>query len=136
MNKAPGAAQPSIPAAVIGHLTAAAAQFAAGHEEPSPASIMAVATTRAQALKVMFKGTRMPGTEATPVYAVVMTGRFASYRGGMHAYPPHEHLPHTGSALVVVFDASTLHSMDVRLGDQGDPALLSQLRPVTTLKAR
>ena len=136
MTEPPGAAEPSIPPAVIGQITAAAAQFAARHEEPSPASIMAVATTRAQALDVVFKGTRMPGTETVPVYAVVMTGRFASYRGGMRAHPPHEHLPHAGAALVVVFDAETLHPTDFRLGDHSDLVLLSRLGPVITLKTR
>jgi hypothetical protein len=88
MTEPPGAAKPSIPPAVIPQIIAAAAQFAARHQEPTPASITAVATTRARALDVVFKGTRMPGTETVPVYAAVMTGRFASYRGPPQAYPP------------------------------------------------
>ena len=133
MTEPPGTAKP-MTAAVTGQLIAAAAQLGVRHQEPSPASMTAVTTTRAKALEVMFKGTRMPGTETVQAYAVVMTGRFASYRGGPHASPPHEQLPHIGSALVVVFDASTLHPIDVRLGDHTDPALLSQLGPVITLK--
>jgi hypothetical protein len=83
---------------------------------------------------VVFKGTLIP--DGRNAYAVVMTGRFARYRGGMHAYPPCECLPHIGSALVVVFDAETLDPMDSRLGDDDDPALLSRLGPVTLLKGQ
>ena len=134
MSEAAGAAGSPIPAGVIPRLAAAAVKFAARHEEASPTSIVAVATTRAEALRVVFKGTRMPGTETVHVYAVVMAGRFASYRGGMRARPPYEYLPDVGSALVVVFDAETLDALDVRLGDQDDPALLRRLGPVTALK--
>src|SRR5258708_35772613 len=132
MSQPDGAAGHPIPAGIVARLTAAAIQFAARHEETSPATIAAVATTRAKAADVMFGGSdRLPGTEADRVYEVVMTGRFANYRGGMHAYPPHEYLPHIGSALVVFFDAHTLDSLDVRLGDEDDPALLSRLGAVT-----
>ena len=120
-----------IPAEIIPRLRAAAAQFAARHEEPNPAAILAVAATHMAAVKLVFKGTLIP--DSRNAYAVVMTGRFASYRGGRHAYPPYEYLPHIGSALVVVFDAETLDPMDSRLGDNDDPALLSRLGPVTLL---
>jgi hypothetical protein len=134
MSEPAGAAGPPIPAEVLPRLTAAAAQFAARYEEANPASILAVATTRAKALEVVFKGTRGgPGSEAVQVHAVVMTGRFASYRGGPD---PREQLPLVGSALVVVLDAQTLAPLDVRLGDQDDPALLSSLGPVITLKGQ
>ena len=136
MSQLQGSAGRSIPPPTIPRLAAAAARLAARHEDSNPTSIAAVATTRAKAVEVMFKGTRMPSTESDHVYAVVMTGRFASYRGGMHAYPPHEYLPHIGSALVVIFDAQTLGSLDVRLGDGADPALLSKLGPVTLLKGK
>jgi len=133
MSEPASAAGSPIPAGVIPRLAAAAAQFAARHEEPSPASIAAVAATRATALEVMFKGTPGgPRSEVTEVYAVVMTGRFASYRGGPSGSGVK--LPLTGPALVVVLDAEKLAPLDVRLGDQDDPALLSRLGPVAVLK--
>lgn len=134
MSQPEGATGPAIATAIIPRLTAAAAQFAARHEEPNPVTILAVATTRAEALEVVFKGTRMPGTETYRVYAVVMTGRFTSYRSGPSGTG--EQLPNVGSALVVVLDAKTFGPLDTRLGDQDDPALLSRIGPVTLLKGK
>jgi hypothetical protein len=80
-------------------LTAAAAQFAARHEEPDPASILTAAATRAEALEVVFKGTRGGlGTQAAPVYAVVITGRFASYRGGPAPRPAQPPMPRSSGS--------------------------------------
>ncbi len=123
----------TIPAAVIPQLTAAAAQIAASHGEPSPASIAVVATTRAKALDVVCHGTKMPGTEPVPVYAVVMTGHFISHR---RPPGPRQHLPLTGTTLAVIFDARTLTPMDLGLSDRDDTALLPALGPVTTLKTQ
>ena len=123
----------TIPAAVIPQLTGAAAQIAASHAEPTPASTAVVATTRAKALDVVCHGTNMPGTESVPVYAVVMTGHFISHR---RPPGPRQHLPLTGTTLAVIFDARTLTPMDLGLGDHDDTALLPALGPVTTLKTQ
>jgi hypothetical protein len=123
----------TIPAAVIPQLTAAAAQIAASHAEPSPASIAVVATTRAKAQDVVCHGTKMPGTESVPVYAVVMTGHFISHR---RPPGPRQHLPLTGTTLALIFDARTLTPMDLGLCDHDDTALLPALGPVTTLKTQ
>ncbi len=134
MNEPADAAKPPIPATVIPQLAAAAAQIAATHAEPSPASIAAVATTRAKALDVVGKGTKIPGSESVPVYAVVMTGHFISHRGGPPS--PRQRLPLTGLTLAVILDARTLPLTDLGLSDNDDTALLPALGPVITLKAR
>jgi hypothetical protein len=81
MSQPADPSRPRIPAAVIPRLTAAAAQIAASYGERSPASIAAVATTRAKALDVICKGAKTRDGESVHVYAVVMTGRFITHRG-------------------------------------------------------
>ena len=134
MSEPAGPAQPPIAAAVISQLTTVTAQIATAHGDPSPASIAAVATTRAKALDVIFKGTKIPGSESAHVYAVVMTGHFISHRGGPPN--PQQRLPLTGSALAVTLDASTLTQLDLRLGDHDDTVLLPALGPLITLKGQ
>jgi hypothetical protein len=134
MNEPTGStAQPSIPATVIPQLTATAAKIAASHGEPTPASITAVATTRAKALDVVCHGTKIPGTQSVPVYAVVMTGHFISHR---RPPGPRQHRPLTGTTLAVILDASTLTLMDLSLSDHDDTTQLPALGTVTTLKTQ
>lgn len=80
MSEPAGAAGSPIPAEVIPQLTAVAAQIAAAHEEPAPATIAAAPTTRVKALDLLFRGSTVPASYDAPSYAVVMTGHFASYR--------------------------------------------------------
>jgi hypothetical protein len=130
MSEPPGAGS-SIPAEVIPQLAAAAAQIAAAHEEPAPATIAAAPTTRVKALDLLFRGSTVPASYDAPSYAVVMTGHFASYRGGSR----HSQIkwPRRGRCLIIVFDATTLTGTDGRLQDQDDTGMLAQLGPVTTL---
>ncbi len=107
MSEPADAAKPHIPATVIPQLAAAAAQIAATHAEPSPASIAAVATTRAKALDVVGKGTKIPGSESVPVYAVVMTGHFISHRGGPPS-PPNSCARALSSQVKAPMDAAVL----------------------------
>jgi hypothetical protein len=67
-----------------------------------------------------------------PVYVVVMTGRFSSYRGGMGPEP----LPHVAPHLVVIFDATTMELNGVSLREQDPRERLSRLGPVTQLAPR
>lgn len=120
MNEPTGGTQPPIPVAVISQLTAAAAQIAASHGELGPASVTAVATTRAKALDVVCHGTKTPGTESVPVYAVVMTGHFISHR---RPPGPRQHLPLTGTTLALIFDARTLTPMDLGICNHDDSQL-------------
>jgi hypothetical protein len=83
MSEPAGAAGSPIAAEVIPQLAAVAAQIAAAHEEPAPATIAAAPTTRVKALDLLFRGSTVPASYDAPSYAVVMmTGHFASYRGG------------------------------------------------------
>jgi hypothetical protein len=132
MSEPADAAGSPIAAEVTPQLAAAAARIAAAHEEPAPASIAAAPTTRVKALDVLFRGSTVPASYDAPSYAVVMTGHFASYRGG----PPRSQikLPRRGRCLVVVIDASTLLPTDATMHDQDDTGLLAQLGPVTNLR--
>jgi hypothetical protein len=131
MSEPPGAAGSPIAAEVIPRLAAAAAQIAAAHEEPAPASIAAVLTTRVKALDVLFRGSTVPASYDAPSYAVVMTGHFVSYHGA----PPRSQikLPRRGRCLIVVIDAATLWGTDATMHDQDDTSLLAQLGPVAIL---
>jgi hypothetical protein len=130
MNGPVGAAGSPIPGEVIPQLAAVAAQIAAAHQEPALAAI-AAPTTRVKALDPLFRGSTVPASYDTPSYAIVMTGHFASYRGG----PPRSQikLPRRGGCLVVVIDASTLTATDATMYDQDDTSLLAQLGPVAIL---
>jgi hypothetical protein len=131
MSQPAGAAGSPIAAEVIPRLAAAATQIAAAHEEPAPASIAAVPTTRVKALDLLFRGSTVPASYDAPSYAVVMTGHFASYRG----VPPRSQikLPIRARCLVVVIDATTLTGTDATMHDQDDTGLLAQLGPVAIL---
>jgi hypothetical protein len=125
MSEPAGAAGSPIAAEIIPQLAAAAAQIAAAHEEPAPASIAAAPTTRVKALDLLFKGSTVPASLDAPSYAVVMTGHFASYRGGSHL--SQIKLPRRGRCLIVVIDASTLMATDATMHDQDDTGLLAVL---------
>lgn len=123
----PAVAGSPIPAEVIPQLAAAAAQIAAAHEEPAPASIAAAPTTRVKALDVLFRGSMVPASYDAPSYAVVMTGHFASYCGGSR----HSQIkwPRRGRCLVVVIDATTPHA------DRCHHARPRRHRPASTARA-
>jgi hypothetical protein len=119
-----------ITAEVILRLTEVAAALATAHEDPEPASAVAVATTRGTALEVIFGYASARDREQdVPVYLVAMTGRFASYRGGLSR----ESLPRAGPYLTVVIDAEALVPLDVSMGDTGPRRLLSDIGPVADL---
>ncbi len=131
MSEPAGAAGSPIAAEVIPQLAAAAARIAAGYKEPAPASIAAAPTTRVKALDLLFRDSTVPASYDAPSYAVVMTGHFASYRGGSRHRQVK--LPVRGRCLVVVIDASTLMTTDATMHDEDDTGLLAQLGPVATL---
>lgn len=131
MSEPAGAARTPIAAEVIPKLAAVAAQIAAAHEEPAPASIAAAPTTRVKALDLLFRGSTVPASCDAPSYAVVMTGHFASYRGGSRHRQVK--LPIRARCLVVVIDAATLRGTDATMHDQDDTGLLAQLGPVAIL---
>ena len=131
-----GASGAPIPDDVVARLTEVAARVAARHADPNPASAAAVATTRNKALEVFaaYGPQTIPGDfGAVPVYAVVMTGRFASTRAGPASRNRSVPRPITGSCLLVVVEAATLEVRDVGLRHWDPGAALSRLGPVTPL---
>jgi hypothetical protein len=132
MSEPAGATGSPIPAEIIPQLTAAAAEIAAEHQEPAPACIAAVATTRVRALEALSAGS-MPAQFDLPSYAVVMTGNFVSYHGA----PPRSQitLPHHWRCLLAVIDAATLARTDIGLREHegGEFDSLRQLGPVSIL---
>lgn len=131
MSEPAGAARSPIAAEVVPKLAAVAAQIAAAHEEPAPASIAAAPTTRVKALDLLFRGSTVPANCDAPSYAVVMTGHFASYRGGSRHRQVK--LPIRARCLIVVIDAATLRGTDATMHDQDDTGLLAQLGPIAIL---
>jgi hypothetical protein len=131
MSEPAGATGSPIPAEIIPQLAAAAAQIAAAHEEPAPACIAAVATTRVKALEALCTGS-MPAQFDLPSYAVVMTGHFVSDRA-----PPRSQitLPYRWRCLIAVIDAATLTRTDLGLREHEDGEFdsLRQLGPVSIL---
>ena len=123
---AAGAGLP-IPAEVIEGLTEAAARLAAESQEMSPAHAAAVATTQAEALRLLFGGIEVPGSEQVFVYVVMMTGRFTA-----HHSPPGVRRPE-GSVLTVILDARTLRKFALKISDRDNRALLPRLGPVSPL---
>ena len=79
-------------------------------KNPAPATIAAAPTTRVKALDLLFRGSTVPASYDAPSYAIVMTGHFASYRGGPHR--SQIKLPRRGRCLVVIIDASTPESVN------------------------
>ena len=132
MNEAQGADEPPIPHEVVPRLTEVAARLAADHADPEPTSVAAVATTRAEASKVVmgYRTKPFPGElGAEPVYVIAMSGRFESARGG----PPSTRSPLVGSYLTVIVEAATLHLRLVGVGDRDPHERLSRLGPATRL---
>ena len=116
-----------IPAEVIEGLTEAAARLAAESQEMSPAQAAAVATTRADALRLLFGRSEVPGSEQVFAYVMTMTGRFTG-----HHSPPGVERPE-GSVLTVILDARTLRKLALNISDQDNRALLPRLGPVSPL---
>jgi hypothetical protein len=116
-----------IPAEVIERLTKAAARLATVGQDMSPAEAAAVATTRADALRLLFGRSEVPGSEQVFVYVVMMTGRFTAQHS-----PPGVRRPE-GSVLTVILDAGTLRTLDLTISNQDNRALLPRLGPVSPL---
>jgi hypothetical protein len=82
MSDPAGAAAPPIAAEVIPQVAGARGPDRGRARRARPGVVAAVATTRVRALEVTYGSTCIPASHDAPSYAVVMTGHFASYRGG------------------------------------------------------
>ena len=134
---AAGAGMP-IPAEAIARLTEAAARMAASSQGVIPAEAAAVATTQAKALRLLFGGNRIPGSEQRPVYVITMTGRFiarAPFIGNPEG-TSYIHRQPERTVKTITFDARTLRGLDTKISDQDDRALLPELGPVSILPIR
>lgn len=113
--------------AELPRLGATARQIAAEHGERAPASVVAVATTRAGALAAAVPGARLPRDAEKPSYLVVMRGRFTAL-----CAPPGGH-PAEGSCLSVVLDQTTLRVTDLDVSARGPVVPLERVGPVARL---
>jgi hypothetical protein len=86
-----------------------------------------VATTRADALRLLFGRSEVPDSEQVFVYVVMMTGRFTAQHS-----PPGVNRP-VGSVLTAILDARTLHTLVLGISNQDNRALLPRLGPVSPL---
>jgi hypothetical protein len=122
----------AIPAAAAHQLSTIMLRKAAMSGDATPASIMAVTTTRAKALEAATPGDTLPGSAGQTVYLAVMKGNFTLNDASV---PPGAHAP-TGHYLAITFDAATFQTMDVGLSDQAPPVSLRSLGPVSSLMQR
>jgi hypothetical protein len=97
--------------------------------DAKPASIEAVMTTRAEALRVATPGDTVPGSAGQTVYLAVMKGNFTL---NYASTPPHAHAP-TGHYLAITFNAATFQGMDLGLSNKASPIPLRSLGTVSTL---
>jgi len=124
-----------IPAAVLPKLAKLAHQWSLREGDRSPSSVLAVRTTRFDALRLADPADRIPRSRGQAVYLVVETGRFTP-RG--IAAPP-GWAPSSQPNLVLILDAKTLAILDYGVGGRGVHAprvtlkMLQGLGPVSRL---
>lgn len=97
------------PPVVTPRLTAAIATVAAAHGDPVPRAVTVTATTLPRALVMTRGGHHQPQGDGTPVYLVVMHGRFTAL-----ASPPGTP-PARGACLYLVLDRVTLAVLDMTI---------------------
>jgi hypothetical protein len=122
----PGSA---IPASAIPALGTSMFRLARYNDDAHPASIRAVFTTQAKALRTATPGDLIPGSARRPVYLVVMTGNFKDTHASV---PPGARLP-TGRYLAVTINPSTFEVMDLSVGNHRPPVPLRSYGPVSDL---
>ena len=101
--------------------------MAATNGDPSPTSIVAVASTRDEALSVIAPGHVVRGTMG-PCFVIQMVGNFTALTKGPPGAPPI-----TGNVLTIVVDASTYQVDDwnVRTGNAPDTSALGPVSALT-----
>jgi hypothetical protein len=128
-TKTSGTTGASIPASVIGRLTAIAHRAATANSDPAPEWITAVKTTHAKALTVATPGDYVPGSAKTAVFLITMRGHFTANNVSR---PPGAKAP-AGQYLSLVLDARTFQELDFGLGPKPPSAALARLGRVTYL---
>jgi hypothetical protein len=97
--------------------------------DANPASIWAVSTTRAKALRAATPGDMVPGSASQPAYLVVITGKFKLVDAPV---PPGARLP-TGRYLAVTVNPATFQVMDLGLSNHNPSVPLRSYGPVSNL---
>jgi hypothetical protein len=118
-----------IAAAAIPALRTNMLQLARFNGDARPASVSAVLTTRARALRAMAPGDTVPGSARQRVYLVVMTGNFTDPHAPV---PPGAKAP-AGRYLAVTIDPATWQVMDLSLGNHRPTVPLSSFGAVSAL---
>jgi hypothetical protein len=131
-TKTSGAAGASIPASVIGRLTAIAHRAATVNSDPAPEWITVVKTTHAKALTVATPGDSVPGSGDAAVFLITMRGHFVANEVSR---PSGAKAP-TGRYLSLVLDAKTFQELDFGLGPRPPSAALASLGHLTYLSGR
>jgi hypothetical protein len=128
-TKTSGSAGASIPASVIGRLTAIAHNAATANSDPAPEWITVVKTTHAKALTVATPGDSVPGSGDAAVFLITMRGHFVA---NDVSRPSGAKAP-TGRYLSLVLDARTFQELDFGLGPRLPSAALASLGHLTYL---
>jgi hypothetical protein len=123
----PGGA--SIPASLIGRLTAIAHAAATANSDPAPEWITVVKTTHSKALTVATPGDSVPGSGDNAVFLITMRGHFVAndVSRPLGAKAP------AGRYLSLVLDAKTFQELDFGLDSKPPPVALAHLGRVTYL---
>jgi hypothetical protein len=119
----------AIPASAIPALRTHMLRLARYSGDAHPASIRAVFTTQAKALRTATPGDLIPGSARRPVYLVVMTGKFKY----VEASVPHGARIPAGRYLAVTINPSTFRVMDLGIGNHRPPVPLRSYGPVSDL---
>jgi hypothetical protein len=128
-TKTPGPAGASIPASVIGRLTAIARGAATANSDPAPEWITAVETTHAKALTVATPGDYIPDSGDAKVFLITMRGHFTA--NGVSR--PFGAKAPVGRYLSLVLDARTFQELEFGLGPKPPSPALASLGQVTYL---
>jgi hypothetical protein len=123
------AATSGIPASAAPALRTAVLRLARRSGDANPASIRAVSTTRAKALRDATPGDTVPGSVSQPAYLVVITGKFKLEDAPV---PQGARIP-TGRYLAVTVSPATLQVMDLGLSNHTPPVPLRSYGSVSNL---
>jgi hypothetical protein len=123
---------PAIPASAVPALRTDMLRLARWNGDARPASVRAVFTTRAKALRAATPGDLVPGSAGVPVYLVVMTGNFTDTHASV---PPGAKIP-TGRYLTVTINPATGEVMDLSIGNHKPAVPLGSYGSVSVLTSQ
>jgi hypothetical protein len=119
---------PTVPASAVPQLRAAALRAARVNGDAHPASVVAVITSRANALRVATPGDTIPGSANEPVYLIVIKGNFT-----LTGLGPKGNIKYSGNYLALTYNTKTFQTLDFGISRSAPPVSPSSLGPVSTL---